>query len=399
MFVHIDCNSFFASCEIADNAELSGRPVVVANVNEAGGGIILALNNEAKALGLKRGNPVFQVKRLLEKNKVAVCPADHKKYHAYSHRIMELVQKQGIVLDFVQYSIDEFFGTLPIDNPEEVRKCVKTVKDSIESETGVPVSCGCSVTYTLAKTATYFAKRYPGYDGICVMPRSKIPTALALVPIGDVWGIGRQNSKKMSGLNVETALDFTLCEEKTIRNTFNTAAFNTYMELKGTPSIEFNRSEQQQSIMQSRTFAYMTTSRDELAVSISRFASDCCTKLRAQGSLCSSVCVFITTNRHRQDLPQYSNSASCNLPHPTADTPSIIKASLALLDSIFKPSYNYKQAGVILSRISSEEGSQLDLFTENDDKKRRDLMKLTDEINRRFGDHSIGFGDTAKKPF
>src|SRR5574344_1377422 len=117
MIVHIDCNSFYASSEISFRADLTGKPVVVANCNEAGGGIILALTKEAKALGLRRGNPVFQVKEVLEKNNVAIFPATLQKYCDISHRIMQVVRELDIVLDFTQYSIDEFFGSIPEDDP------------------------------------------------------------------------------------------------------------------------------------------------------------------------------------------------------------------------------------------------------------------------------------------
>jgi len=112
MIVHIDCNNFFASCEVADHPELIGKPVVVANANEAGGGIILALSAEAKQLGLKRGNPIFQVKKIIEQQMVTIMPVNHKRYREISKYIMQLVVEQDIVQNFRQYSIDEFFGEI-----------------------------------------------------------------------------------------------------------------------------------------------------------------------------------------------------------------------------------------------------------------------------------------------
>jgi hypothetical protein len=104
MYVHLDCNNFFVSCELVSRPELKGTPVVVANNNDNNGGIILALNQEAKAVGLKRGNPIFQVKKIIEQNKVTVIDVHHQLYHDISHRIMEEVRETEMVLDFVQYS-------------------------------------------------------------------------------------------------------------------------------------------------------------------------------------------------------------------------------------------------------------------------------------------------------
>ncbi|MCR5423759.1 MAG: Y-family DNA polymerase [Bacteroidales bacterium] len=391
-FVHIDCNSFFASCEVATNPELAGRPVVVANDNEVGGGILLALTAEAKALGLKRGTPVFQCRRLMELNHVVVCQADHKKYRRISRQIMDCVQQQAIVLDFVQYSVDEFFGRLPIDDPNEVRHYVKIVKDHIEQTSGVPVSCGCSQSYTLAKVATHYAKHYKGYKGICVLTPDKRDRALSMLPIGDVWGIGRQNRQKLERLGVRTALDFVRRDEKEMQRLFSTTGLRTYWELQGRPCINLDRPEMQRSISQSRTFGKMIEDKASLAEHIRAFVSDCATKLRAQGGLCSSVTVFVATNRHREDLPQYNNGATCKLAVPTSDTPTLIQAALSQLTAIFRRGYLYKQAGVILSGITPAAGSQLDLFTAPEDERRRKLMQVTDEINAKFGDDTVEFG-------
>lgn len=398
MYVHIDCNTFFASCEIATNPALEGHPVVVANVNEAGGGIILALNAEAKQLGLKRGNPVFQVKRLLELNHVEVCRADHKKYHAISKQIMDAVRRQEVVLDFVQYSIDEFFGTLPIDDPDEVRAYVKRVKDHIFEQTRIPVSCGCSQSYTLAKVATHYAKHYKGYEGICVLMPENRERALSLLPIADVWGIGRQNRQKLYQIGVQTALDFVRRDESEVSKLFSVPGIKTYRELKGIPCISLDRPDMQRSIMQSRTFGYMITDKDGLAREIRKFVIDCCTKLRAQKGVCSSVSVFVATNRHRSDLPQYSNSASVRLFEPTADTPTLTKTALSLLDSLYRPGFHYKQAGVVLNDIKEERGQQLDMFSVEDDERRRNLMKITDAINLKFGSNSVSFGGSTPPP-
>lgn len=210
MILHIDCNTFYASCEVSLRPDLYGKPVVVANCNEAGGGIILALTKEAKALGLKRGNPVFQVKDILNKNNVAVFPANLPKYVDISRRLMQVVKDQQIVLHFTQYSVDEFFGELPTDDPEELRELALKVKAHIEKCTGIPVSCGLSLSFTLAKVATWYAKHYPGYKGVCVLPKDKIPTALKGLPIADVWGIGYRSAPPSGGYGHPHGVGFRL---------------------------------------------------------------------------------------------------------------------------------------------------------------------------------------------
>ncbi|MBO4599370.1 MAG: Y-family DNA polymerase [Bacteroidales bacterium] len=392
MYLHIDCNSYFASCEVATRPGLEGKPVVVANDNEAGGGIILALTAEAKALGLKRGMPLFKVRNLIRLNNVVVCPVDHKKYHRISRQIMEAVQRQEIVLDFVQYSVDEFFGTLPIEEPDEVRHYVRKVMDLITSTTGIPVSCGCSQSYTLAKVATHYAKKYKGYKGICVLTPESRKKALSMLDIADVWGIGRKNQKKLTERGIRTAQEFADCEEKLVGSLFSATGVRTWQELRGIPCIELDRPERQRSIMQSRTFARMTDKLEDLERSVRTYATACAVKLRGQQSVCRTVTVFLATNRHREDLEQYRNSAAVRLPSPVSDTPTLLKAASAALKEVFREGFMYKQAGVVLTDITDEEGMQLDLFSEPDDARHRKLMQVADGLNKKFGNDTVSFG-------
>ncbi|MBQ0016634.1 MAG: hypothetical protein KBT04_06585 [Bacteroidales bacterium] len=390
-YVHIDCDTFFASCEVATQPQLAGKPVVVCSPNDNGGGIILALTNQAKALGLKRGIPLFQAKDIINSNQVTLCVADHKKYHDISSRIMTLVREQGIILDFIQYSIDEFFGQMPITNPDELRFYTQKVKDLITQQVGVPVSCGCSQTYTLAKTATYFAKHHPGYKGICVLPPEKRCIALSNIAIGDVWGIGRQSLSKLTQLGITSALDFANKPEQFAQQHLGTIGWRTHQEINGIPSISLNTDDFQKSIMKSKTFGVMLKSLAELEHEIRFFSNICATKLRQQHGLCASVTVFLCTNRHRTDLPQYQNGYTTKLPTPTNDTAVIAHTAIAMLHSIYRPNYLYKQAGVGIGNITPDRGRQLDLFS-TDDERRQRLMQITDDINHRFGQGSISFG-------
>ena len=135
----------------------------------------------------------------------------------------------------------------------------------------------------------------------------------------------------------------------------------------------------------------MIEDRNELEAHIRSFAADCAVKLRAQHGVCAQVGVFVSTNRHRDDLPQYINGAMSKLVTPTADTPIIVKAAVSLFGTLFRNGYRYKQAGVTLANITEETGLQLDLFSAPEDEKRRKIMKITDEINAKFGLDKVHF--------
>lgn len=382
------------SCELVSRPDLKGTPVVVANNNGNNGGIILALNPEAKAIGLKRGNPLFQVTKIIEKHHVTVIDVHHHFYHEVSRHIMEEVQKTEMVLDFVQYSVDEFFGTMPEDDPTLLRDYLKTLKDLILRETGIPVSCGAGMSYTLAKTATWFAKHYPAYQGVCIMPADKREAALNIVPVKEVWGIGRRSIKKIEESGVKTALDYAQRPETWVNRLFGVTGLRTWKELNGTPAITLTSHERQKSIMYSRTFAHMTGSKSVLLRELSSYASAATRRLREQNSLCQTVTVFLATNRHRTDLPQYSNDKTIKLSTATDDSITINEAVRQLLDSLFREYYQYKQAGVILGQLQHSEGVQLDLFATGqvqEKARKQRLMKAIDDINQRFGRNQIHF--------
>ena len=394
MYIHLDCNNFFVSCELVSRPELRGTPVVVANDNGNNGGIILALNAEAKAVGLKRGNPLFQVAQLIEQQHVTVIDVHHHLYHEVSAHIMEEVRKTEMVLDFVQYSVDEFFGMMPDDDPTRLRGYLQQLKDLILRETSIPVSCGAGLTYTLAKTATWFAKHYPAYNGICIMPAEKREQALAKVPIKEVWGIGRRSIKTIALQGIKTALDYTRQPERWVQRQFGVTGVRTWKELNGIPAITIASHERQKSIMYSRTFAHMTSSKEVLKRELCNYASSASRKLREQGSLCRTVTIFLATNRHRQDLAQYYADDTLKLTTATDDSTQIIHATEQLLDKLFRADYQYKQAGVILGQLQGSDGVQLDLFAPNqaeEKARKKRLMQAIDDINKKFGNNQIHF--------
>lgn len=391
MIIHFDCNNFYASRELLFRPDLKDRPVVVANGNDAGGGIILALNQHAKQLGLKRGNPLFQVRQILERHQVSVFQANLEKYSSISKRIMQVVVEQDILQHFTQYSIDEFFGEMPLDDETELTYYISQVRKAITQGLGIPVSCGAAETYTLAKTATWFAKHYPAYRGTCIISPQKREAALRILPAKEIWGIGRRSIEKLQYHGIQTAFDFVQKKESFIQRLFTSSGVNTWKELKGIRSINIDKLPQQRSIMHSRTFDRHISDLEQLRNYLSNYASAAARKLRDQHSVCHTLTVLLRTNRHRPDLPQYANSINVELPISTDDTRLILRAALHGLEQIFKPHYAYKKMGIILQDITDNKAVEQDLFfsQQHDINKSRRLMSAIDTINNRFGTNKV----------
>ena len=385
----LDCNNFFVSCERTVNPSLEGCAVIVSSGNN---GCAISRSNEAKAIGIKMGQPLFQAKELIEKHNVTVCVANHKLYGEISRRIMETVAE--LVPETEVYSIDEVFlnfgGMEHLDLKEYGQKIIKTVRE----KTGIPVSLGIAGTKTLAKLANRLAKKYPAYKGVCIIETEEQRIkALELTGIRDVWGIGRKYDKKMQNLGVKTAYDFTLLSREVVRKMGTVILERTWSELRGTSCIELEtRHADQKSLATTRTFEQMTSDYKVLAEAISGYAASCARRLRRQNSCAVSLTVFIWTNRHRPDLPQYRNSAAITLPVPTNSTIEIMKYAGEGLKKIFKEGFFYKQAGVVITEIVSAAGVQTDMFDTVDRNKQNRLMKTVDAINEKYAGDKIVMG-------
>lgn len=165
MFGLVDCNNFYCSCERVFNPGLRTLPVVVLSNND---GCIIARSNEAKALGIEMGTPFYQVKKMLEREKVAVFSSNYTLYGDMSRRVMMLLSE--FTPELTQYSIDEAFIDLTgMGSGETLRDYGKRIVHTIGKGTGIPVTLGIAPTKTLAKVASRYGKKYKGYGGVCLI--------------------------------------------------------------------------------------------------------------------------------------------------------------------------------------------------------------------------------------
>ena len=385
MFGLIDCNNFYASCERVFNPSLNRRPVVVLSNND---GCVIARSAEAKALGIPMGEPAYKLKALIEANQVVVFSSNYVLYGDMSHRVMTTVAQ--FAPDMEIYSIDEAF--LLFDGFENInlKEYGEIIVRTTTRNTGIPVSLGIAPTKTLAKLANKFAKKYKDYRGVCVIDTDeKREKALKLTAIGDVWGIGRQYAKKLEYYSIHTAWDFTQRSKSWVRHTMGVVGERTWLELKGTPCVEMDKTTTKKSICTSRSFGERLTELSPISEAVSNFAASCAEKLRKQHSLASVIMVFIQTNPNATNLPQHCKQVVLQLPVPTNDTTELINFALRGLKAIFAEGYQFKKAGVIVSELVPERPLQGDLFdTRNRDKFSR-IMTVMDSLNASYGKQKV----------
>lgn len=385
------------SCERVFRPDLNGKPVVVLSNND---GCVVARSNEAKALGIKAGTPYFQLKDLFPGQEIAVFSSNYELYIDMTDRVMSLIRQE--VPEFYRYSIDEGFCMLDGMDYLDLKEWGEKLHQTIKRCTGMPVSIGIAQTKTLAKMASHYAKKYPGFNHCCYIDNiERRNKALELYPIEEVWGIGRQYAKRLQAERVTTAYDFAMKPKSWVRATFNVVVERTWRELNGDDCVPLEDLGKKKSICTSRSFPGMVPDFETLRTSISNFAAHCAEKLRKQQSAASIVSVFIDTNHFREDLPQYWNWAQESLLTPTSSTQDIVQCALRCTQRIFRQGYQYKRAGVVVAGICPDTAVQtnfIDYDSERYEKKKR-LDEAIDKINRMNGSETIVLGSqqyTAK---
>ena len=390
MFALADCNNFFVSCERVFHPDLNGRPVIVLSNND---GCAVARSNEAKALGIKMGDPYFKIRGIIEKYGVRVFSSNFALYGDMSARVQQVLRDFAPAVE--QYSIDEAFLDLrgmTIPAPDAF---AKRISAECRRLTAIPVSVGIAPTKTLAKIASKLCKQYPRLQGGCYMHRPQdIEKVLRRFPVADVWGIGRQSAKKLAGMQIATAWDYTRLPETSVRKLFALPGYRTWMELRGVPCIEFeNYIEPKQSICVSRSFAKEISDCSQLCEQVANFAESAACKLRSQHSLALEMTAFAFTNRFKENAPQTFGSRMSVFPDGTADHRVLVSAAVAATRELFRPGYGYKKAGVVITRLEQEEDHVASLFGDSDQQARDARLSLSiDEINRVFGRGAVLFG-------
>ncbi|NLB03854.1 MAG: Y-family DNA polymerase [Bacteroidales bacterium] len=386
MYALADCNNFFVSCERVFNPGLNGRPVIVLSNND---GCAVSRSNEAKKLGVKMGVPVFQIRELVQKHQIAVFSSNFVLYGDMSRRVQETLRAYAPAIEL--YSIDEAFLDFSGMEHQNLDALAKEISGACLRNTGIPVSVGVAPTKTLAKIASKLCKQYPKLRGGCYLHKpADIEKVLKKYPIDDVWGIGRQYTKKLKALGINTAYEFTQLSALRVQIMMGLTGIRTWKELRVEACIEvMQASPPKQQICVSRSFSKEISDIKELALQVSMFCAMACEKLRKQDSHCYQALVFIMTNPHKEESPRHFESTLVTFQVATSSTLEINRAVLQALQRIFKPSFAYKKAGVILSEIVPDSAVQGSLFDQLDRAKHQRLMKVVDKINKKNGYSSV----------
>ena len=392
-FLHIDGNTFYASVHRVFDPTLRHRPVVVLSNND---GCVVTRTAEAKALGIGRGVPLFQIEDIVKRHGVVVLSSNYELYQSMSDRMMaavrSLVPRQEI------YSIDEQFADVT-GMPDDLTVLGQTIRRRVLQWTGIPTCVGIAPTKTLAKLCDHYAKVYPVFDGVLnwddLTPERR-QRAWAKTPADEVWGIGSRIARRLEAAGVRTVLDFALMPAGAVRRLGGVVLERTWRELHGElclPLVETPPARKQ--IVRSRSFGRPVTDIESVLSAVSVHTASAARILRGEGSEAARLAVVFHSDPFRTEEPQYYAAPETVFDIPTADTLELTHRAVDLVQSAWRSGIRYRKAGVVLSGLVPEgaPGVSASLFeapgAEAERGRRRTLMRVMDTLSEKYGRHAL----------
>lgn len=390
MFALCDVNSFYASCETVFRPDLKGRPVVVLSNND---GCVIARSPEAKPF-VKMGEPYFKQKDMFRRHGIIAFSSNYELYADMSNRVMTTLEELSPRCEI--YSIDEAFCDLTgVRNCRDLTDFGREIRETVLRRTHLTVGVGIAQTKTLAKLANHAAKQWQRQTGgvVDLSNLERQRKLMALLPVDEVWGVGRRISKKLESMGIKTVLQLADTDIRFIRKHFNVVLERTVRELRGEPCLGLEEfAPVKQEIVCSRSFGGRITEYHEMRQAICSYASRAAEKLRGEHQYCRFISAFVKTSPFALNEPYYGNSASVKLLTPTQDSRDIITAATKCLDVIWREGHRYQKAGVMLGDFYSQGVAQLNLFDDNAPRKNSEkLMKVLDHLNAKDGRGTLYF--------
>lgn len=375
--IHIDADAFFATCEQALHPEWKGKPVVCGKER----GIAASMSYGAKALGIKRGMKLSDIKKICPE--VILVPSDYETYSLFSKRMFEIMRRYSSMVE--EYSIDEAFiditGLRRVHNMS-YQKIAETIGEAIIKELGISVSVGLAPTKVLAKIASSWDKP----KGMVCIPGRKAHEYLKELPISKVWGIGPQTTNYCSKLHIYSALDFAEKDPEWIKQYFTKPHQEIHSELRANAVYEVTTEEKTRyvSISKTKTFTPPSSAREFVWAQLAKNIENACIKARRYTLGAKEMVIFLKT----QEFSTRGNKTklarvSC-YPH------ELLPVARRLFDESFKDGEEYRSTGVILADLIEHKPTQVTLFEkplqlENMER----LYDAVDVLSDKYGKHTL----------
>ncbi len=373
---HADGDNFFAACLISRNPRFKNKPLVVGEER----GMATALSTEAKALGITRGTPIFEIRQKWKD--VIILKGNYELFDQISSRMHRLISQTSVCIE--KYSIDESFADITeaiIKRKLSADIIGREIKERLETQLGVIFSIGIAPTKTLAKLAG--ASQKPN-GFVVAMDNETISKILSISPIEKVWGIGRMTACKLRVRGIYTALDLRDANAS-ILSSFGKPVFDIQKELQGiiVHEIALNHG-LEQSMISSQSFTSTTDSRfikSELVRHIHILSS----RLRNNNAAAKVFTAYVKNKN------EGIKSKSCILLN-YEQCPSVFLTELdRMLPYFYSENDLIRTTGVSVGDIKILSETNNSLFNSNNDKESM-ILNTIDKLKKKgFSLHSGSF--------
>ncbi|PLC10909.1 hypothetical protein AUQ48_16520 [Kocuria flava] len=387
MIALVDVNNFYVSCEALFEPSLVGQPLVVLSNND---GCVVARSAEAKALGIKMGDPWFQLRADATRWGLEKRSSNYQLYADLSERVMLLLARHAMGQEV--YSIDECFLLPPEGTAAEQVRWARRLQATVARNVGLPVSIGIASSKTRAKIATECAKKLPATGGVVhwdQAPDGYWERLMAALPVTEVWGVAGRLAKRLEAMGIETIADLRDADPVAIRNKFSVVQMRTVLELNGFPAIPIeDEVATKAQILVSRSFPNPIWDPEIVGTAVAEFAQRASRRLRKEGEVTGRLTVFATTSPHRPG-PTHNVSTHVRLGVPTNEpTPLGAAARTALVPKLMH-GMSYMRAGILCADLAPEGAVPvLPGVLEQP----APIGELIDAVNRRFGTGTLALG-------
>jgi len=374
--LHVDGDSFFASCEQAMQREYKGKPLVVGGER----GIATAMSQEAKALGITRGMQNYKIKRAHPE--CIIVPSDYETYSLFSQRMFAVVRRHTPTVE--EYSIDECFADITGLRSKANRsyeEIAQSIKRDLEQDLGITFSMGLAPTKVVAKIATGWRKP----AGFTAIKAKYIHHALERLEVGDIWGIGKQTASLLVKLGVKSALEFATKSEGWVESNLSKPYLEIWHELNGRSVMPVKTTKElPQSINKSKTFTPPSKNRSYVFSQLSKNIENACIRMRRHDMYTDSIYIYLKTQDFNFSGKKLDLTVQVNNPNQIL---SIVRKHFS---GIFREGQEYRATGVRFMNLVHRRVFQQDLFNQHVEvDKFSNLYSVIDGIDHKHGKHTV----------
>ena len=384
--MHIDMNSFYASCEQAANPELRNVPLIVGGDPEKRKGIVLAASYDAKRYGVKTTMTLNEAARLCPE--AVFIRANHELYEEMSGQVMRIFAEYAPVME--QLSIDEAF--LDMTGTEQLygdlKKLARKIQNRIMDELLLPCSVGISSNKLLAKMASDFKKPM----GITTIYPDDIKEMIWPLKVSELFGVGKKTAMKLNQLGIRTIGELAKTDIGVLSGLLGEGtAMMLHNYANGIdPSPVVSSRDEIKSIGHEMTYPEDLTRIEDILRELLVLVDKTAYRLRQKGQKGKTISIKIKLN----DFTLITRAHTISEVTDSADCIYQVAKELVTSCKIAKP---IRLLGVTVSNFEDDSIKQLSLFSQDNDRKKLDSM--LDEIRGKYGFDAIKRAASLTSPF